>query len=89
MTKDNENYFLGDCAIVPTPKKDDLVLMTKLISKGVKEIFDIDPYVAMLSFSTNGSGGNKVESVNNVKEASDQLIKDGYNILGETQFDAA
>ena len=89
MTKGEESFFLGDSAIVPMPSKDDLVRMTKLITKGIEDIFSIKPYTAMLSFSTNGSGGNKLDTVNNVRGASEQLTKDGYNILGETQFDAA
>lgn len=89
MKKNEENYFFGDCAIIPTPEKNDLYSMSSLIAKGVKNIFDINPYIAMLSFSTNGSGGNKNESVNNVREISERLKNEGYKILGETQFDAA
>ena len=89
MAKDEDNYFVGDCAIIPEPKKEDIPVMGKLIANEVKNIFNIDPYIAMLSFSTNGSGGTKVESVNNMKEASDILFNLGYKVLGETQFDAA
>ncbi len=89
MSKGEENYFLGDSAIIPNPNSDDLITIAKLISNGVKSFFDIEPFIAMLSFSTNGSGGEKEEMVNKVRNASNQLAKEDYNVLGETQFDAA
>ncbi len=89
MSKGGENYFLGDPAIIPNPSSDDLITIAKLISNGVESFFDIEPFIAMLSFSTNGSGGNKEEMVNKVRNASNQLAKEDYNVLGETQFDAA
>ncbi len=52
-------------------------------------LFDIDPKVAMLSFSTKGSG--KSEDVDKVVEAT-KLVKEDYpeiEIDGELQFDAA
>ncbi len=89
MNKGKNNYFLGDCAIIPEPNKDELVSIAQQVSKSVTQLFDIEAFIAMLSFSTNGSGGNKDQSVINVRGASEELKADNYKVLGETQFDAA
>ena len=53
------------------------------------ELFDIDPKVAMLSFSTKGSA--KAPEVDKVVEATKiaQELAPEYEIDGELQFDAA
>lgn len=89
MLKNNEHYFLGDCAIIPEPNHEQLVTIAQQISLNVKQLFNIDPYIAMLSFSTNGSGGNSNASLLNVRQASEILKTHGFKVLGETQFDAA
>ncbi len=83
-----EKYVMGDCAINITPSEDDLVEIA-IETARTAEIFGIDPRVAMLSYSTLGSGkGDSVDMVRNatakVKEAAPQLAVDG-----ELQFDAA
>ncbi len=83
-----EKYVMGDCAINITPSEDDLVEIA-IETARTAEIFGIDPRIAMLSYSTLGSGkGDSVDMVRNatakVKEAAPQLAVDG-----ELQFDAA
>lgn len=84
-----ENYFLGDCAINPYPNASELEIIAIQIAKNTSKIFEINPNIAMLSFSTNGSASPKFETVFNVIEATKKLKEKKYKVLGETQFDAA
>lgn len=86
--KGEEKYAMGDCAINIDPKEDELVEIALETAK-TAQAFGIDPTVAMLSYSTLGSGkGESVDIVRNAtqkaKEADPQL-----KIDGELQFDAA
>ena len=79
---------MGDCAINIAPNEDELTEIAIETAKTAK-VFGIDPKVAMLSYSTYGSGkGDMVTLVANatkkVKEAAPDLAVDG-----ELQFDAA
>ena len=88
MVKDEERYIMADCAINPDPDAEMLAEMAVESAKAA-EMFGIDPKVAMLSFSTNGSAENeiteKVVEATNLAKAKDS----GYMIDGEMQFDAA
>ncbi|GBG97150.1 phosphate acetyltransferase [Lactococcus termiticola] len=91
MTKgrdDNEKYIFGDCAINIEPDAETLADIA-YASAQTAEVFDIDPKVAMLSFSTLGSG--KSDDVTKVVEAT-KLLKEAHPEIqadGELQFDAA
>ncbi len=79
---------MGDCAINIDPSEDDLVEIAVETAK-TASTFGIDPHVAMLSYSTKGSGkGDSVTKMANatakVKAAAPFLKVDG-----ELQFDAA
>ena len=87
-TGENEVLAMGDCAINIDPSEDDLVEIAIESAKTAK-IFGIDPKVAMLSYSTLGSGkGPSVTKVANatkkIKEAAPELA-----VEGEIQFDAS
>ena len=87
-TGENEVLAMGDCAINFDPSEDDLVEIAIESAKTAK-IFGIDPKVAMLSYSTLGSGkGPSVTKVANatkkIKEAAPELA-----VEGEIQFDAS
>lgn len=85
---DNEKYIFGDCAINIKPDAPTLADIA-VASAETARLFDIDPKIAMLSFSTKGSG--KSEDVDKVVEAT-TLVKEGHpevEIDGELQFDAA
>lgn len=84
----DEKYAMGDCAININPGEDDLVEIAIETARTAKA-FGIDPKVAMLSYSTLGSGkGDTVDMMRNatakVKETAPDLAVDG-----ELQFDAA
>lgn len=88
MVKGDKKLAMGDCAINIAPNEDELVEIAIETAKTAK-VFGIDPKVAMLSYSTYGSGkGDMVTLVANatkkVKEAAPDLAVDG-----ELQFDAA
>jgi phosphate acetyltransferase len=88
MVRDEEKYVFADCAINISPDSLDLAEIA-IESAKTAEMFDIDPRVAMLSFSTKGSAKSPetekvVEAVSLAKEKAPQLTLDG-----EFQFDAA
>ncbi|MDC3416810.1 phosphate acetyltransferase [Aquibacillus salsiterrae] len=88
MVRDEEKYVFADCAINIAPNSQDLAEIA-LASAETAKLFDIDPRVAMLSFSTKGSAqSEETEKVSNAvaiaKEANPDLVLDG-----EFQFDAA
>ena len=85
---DNEVLAMGDCAINIKPTEDELVEIALECAQCAK-IFDIDPKVAFLSYSTLGSGkGEDVDKVRNAAAKAKALAPD-LPIEGEIQFDAA
>lgn len=88
MTREEEKYVFADCAININPDARDLAEIAVESAKTAL-MFDIDPRVALLSFSTKGSAKSPetekvVEAVSLAKEMDPGLILDG-----EFQFDAA
>ncbi|MRG86250.1 phosphate acetyltransferase [Salinibacillus xinjiangensis] len=88
MVRDDEKYVFADCAINIAPNSEDLAEIA-VESAQTAKLFDIDPRVAMLSFSTKGSAkSEETEKVENAiqlaKEKNADLVVDG-----EFQFDAA
>lgn len=86
--KGDELYAMGDCAININPTEDELVEIA-VESARTARVFSIDPKVAMLSYSTLGSGSG--ESVIKVANATKKLkeMKLDFPVDGEFQFDAA
>jgi len=83
-----EKYAMGDCAININPSEDELVEITVETGKTAK-IFAIDPKVALLSYSTLGSGaGESVDKMRNAVAKLKNLNLD-FPVDGELQFDAA
>ena len=88
MVRGDEMLAMGDCAINIDPSEDEIVEST-VETAHTAEVFGIDPRVALLSYSTKGSGkGETVDKMRNatarVQEAHPELKVDG-----ELQFDAA
>ncbi|TMU83983.1 phosphate acetyltransferase [Bacillus sp. BHET2] len=88
MVRGEEKYCFADCAINISPDSQDLAEIA-IESAKTAEMFDIDPRVAMLSFSTKGSAKSPetekvVEAVSLAKEKAPEMTIDG-----EFQFDAA
>ncbi|WP_170875220.1 phosphate acetyltransferase [Virgibacillus pantothenticus] len=88
MVRGDEKYVFADCAINIAPDSQDLAEIA-VESANTAKLFDVDPRVAMLSFSTKGSAKSEetervVEALNIAKEKNPSLVIDG-----EFQFDAA
>ncbi|MDE6590666.1 MAG: phosphate acetyltransferase, partial [Oscillospiraceae bacterium] len=87
-TGGNQVLAMGDCAINIDPSEDDLVEIAQECAK-CAQVFGVDPRVALLSYSTLGSGsGPKVDKMRHVGEKLKALDLD-FPVDGEFQFDAA
>ena len=88
MVRPNEMLAMGDCAINIKPTDDELVEIA-METAACAKTFGIEPKVAMLSFSTKGSG--KGEDVDKVRSACEKIkaLNPDFDIDGEMQFDAA
>ena len=85
---DNELLAMGDCAINLDPSEDELVEIATEVAHCAR-IFGIEPKVALLSYSTKGSGSGP--NVDKVRGAYEKLMAAGadFAVDGELQFDAA
>ena len=88
LMRGDECLAMGDCAINIDPSEDEIVEST-LETAHTAEIFGIDPRVALLSYSTFGSGkGETVDKMRNATARVKELAPD-LKVDGELQFDAA
>lgn len=88
MVKGDERYIFGDCAINIDPDAQTLAEIA-INSARTAKMFGIEPKVAMLSYSTKGSGfGPKVDKVVEATRIAQQLRPE-LDLDGELQFDAA
>ncbi len=88
MVREDEKYVFADCAINISPDSQDLAEIA-IESAKTAEMFDIEPRIAMLSFSTKGSAKSPetervIQAVEEAKRRNPALVLDG-----EFQFDAA
>ena len=86
---DNGVMIFGDCAVIPNPTAEELAAIAISSAASGKQLVDINPRVAMLSFSTKGSA--KHDNVTKVQEATKlahELAPD-LQLDGELQADAA
>ena len=88
MIRGTERFLFADCAININPGAQELAEIAVESAK-TAEMFEIQPNVALMSFSTKGSAASPevdkvVEATRIAKELAPQ-----YNIDGELQFDAA
>ena len=81
--------IFADCAINIDPDAEILADIAIQSAKNANKLLGIDPKVAMLSFSTNGSA--KHIAVDKVREATDLVRKQApdLNVIGDIQLDAA
>ncbi|MDQ7096441.1 phosphate acetyltransferase [Desulfosporosinus sp. PR] len=88
-TPDGEaTYLMADCAINIKPTEDELVEIAVETARTAR-CFSVDPKVAMLSYSTLGSGkGETVDTMRNAAEKLKAMSLD-FPVDGELQFDAA
>jgi phosphate acetyltransferase len=88
MVRDDEKYVFADCAINIAPDSQDLAEIAVESAKTAR-MFDMEPRVAMLSFSTKGSAVSpETERVS--KAVEEAKLRDPLLVVdGEFQFDAA
>ena len=88
MLRGEERYVFADCAINIDPSAKELAEIA-LESAKTARLFDIEPRIALLSFSTKGSAKSPV--VDKVKEAVELAheLAPEERLDGELQFDAA
>jgi phosphate acetyltransferase len=87
-SRSEARYIFSDCAINVNPNAQELAEIAVETAK-TASLFDIDPKVAMLSFSTKGSA--KAPEVDKVREATAiaQKLAPELPLDGELQFDAS
>jgi len=70
--------IFSDCAVIPTPSSEQLADIAASAAKSCREFIGAEPVVAMLSFSTKGSGGTDANVVR---------VQDAVKLLGERKCD--
>ncbi|MFP4090234.1 MAG: phosphate acetyltransferase [Cyclobacteriaceae bacterium] len=88
MALEDRVLVYGDCAINPSPNAEELAEIA-ISSAETSQAFDIEPKVAMLSYSSGASG--KGEEVEKVRKAT-KIVKEKrpeLKVEGPIQYDAA
>lgn len=86
---ENGLFIYSDCGLVINPNSRELAEIAITSAKTMRQLFDVEPRVAMLSFSTKGSAADPliykvVDATRIAKERAPELLIDG-----EMQADAA
>jgi len=86
---DNGLMIFADCAVHPNPTDHELAEIAIATAKTTRSIAQIEPRIAMLSFSTKGSASHEmVDKVVNATRIAREMSPD-IKIDGELQADAA
>ncbi|MBL4930843.1 phosphate acetyltransferase [Clostridium paridis] len=81
--------LFSDCAVNPNPNADQLAAIAIATADTAKKLCNIDPKVAMLSFSTMGSADHELVDKVRTATAKAKELRPDLLIDGEMQLDAA
>lgn len=88
MLKENEEpLFFGDVSLIEDPTSEQLAEIAEANADFMKKVLDVEPKVAMLSYSTKGSA--KHVMVDKVRIATELAQNRGFMVDGEMQVDSA
>ena len=81
--------IFSDCAVLPDPTAEQLADIAESAAQSCREFLDVEPVVALMSFSTKGSASHP--NVTKVQQATEILKgkNPGFLFDGELQADAA
>lgn len=89
MMRGDERYLFADCAINIDPDEEQLAEIG-LQAGHTAAMFNIDPKIAFLSFSSKGSASHPLqEKAAKATEIAKEKAPESFTIDGELQFDAA
>ncbi len=85
----NGSFIFGDCATIPNPSAEQLASIAEASADSCKTFLEVEPKVALLSYSTKGSA--KGDLVEKVQQATQMVQEKCPNLAvdGELQLDAA
>jgi len=88
---ENNVVVAGDCSLNINPTAEQLADIALATAQSAKTFCNITPKVAMLSFSSFGSGGNSDESILKVRQALELVKQKDKDLIidGEMQLDCA
>ncbi|MEN7551167.1 NADP-dependent malic enzyme [Rapidithrix thailandica] len=78
--------FFADTTIIPEPTSEELVDIAKLVASTVKESFNIEPRIAMLSYSNFGSSDEA--EAKKVRKAVELLKQEGNDFVVDGEIQA-
>ncbi len=86
---ENGTFIFADCGIIPEPNSRQIACICLAASGLAKKVLNLTPRIALLSYSTKGSGSGKaVEKITEALSLAKELAP-GLLIDGELQVDAA
>lgn len=88
MRRDSELYLLSDMAACKHPSSDQLREIVEQTHASAQKLLSDQPRIAMLSFSTLGSGGRDI-TIDIIQETLTSFTERDIFIAGEMQLDAA
>lgn len=85
----NGKYIFSDCGLIEEPTQEQLADIAIASANSYRKLIQVEPKVAMLSYSTKGSAkGELIDKVNNAVKLVKEAEVD-FEIDGELQLDSA
>ena len=80
--------FFADTTVIPEPKSDDIVQITRLLAEGIRRV-NLEPRIALLGYSNFGSSKDRTSKI--MQEAREILHRENPELIvdGEVQANIA